>query len=53
MYTTYNIFDDLLDMRNWIDRYFTETPSFTREIEYPYVNIYEEFGKFNKTVKLP
>ena len=41
MYTTYDIFDDLLGMRNWVDRYFNEPPSFRRRIEYPYVNLYE------------
>ena len=53
MYTTYDIFDDLLGMRNWVDRYFNETPSFKRGIEYPYVNLYEADDTIEITVVAP
>jgi HSP20 family protein len=41
MYSTFYVFDELLGMRNWFDRYFNEIPSERSAIEYPYVNLYE------------
>ncbi len=41
MYTTYDIFDDLLNMRETVDRYFTAVPSRGRSYDLPYVNVYE------------
>lgn len=40
MYTTYDVFDDLMRMRNMFDSFFTETPSILRKAEYPYVKLY-------------
>ncbi len=41
MFTTYDIFDDMLSLRNWVDRFFVEHPVTSRWVEYPYVNLYE------------
>lgn len=41
MYSTFDVFDELLGMRNWFDRYFNERPYERKEMEYPYVNLYE------------
>lgn len=42
MLTTYDLFNDVLSMRNMVDRFFTETPARRRGADYPYVNIYEK-----------
>jgi len=42
MYSTLDIFDDLLGMRNWFDRYFDEIPAQRRTVDYPYINLYEK-----------
>jgi len=42
MYTTYDIFDDMLDLRNIINNYFTEMPVNRRRYEFPLVNLYEK-----------
>jgi len=41
MYSTFDVFDELLGMRNWFDRYFNEAPYERRTVEYPYVNLYD------------
>jgi len=38
---TYDIFGDLFDLRNIVDKFFEETPSRLRRREYPFVRIYE------------
>lgn len=42
MYATYDVFEDLMGMRNWFDRYFSEIPSARGAVDYPYVNLYEK-----------
>jgi len=42
MYTTYDIFNDLLDLRGTIDRFFRETPSVSRRFDVPYINLYDQ-----------
>jgi HSP20 family protein len=41
MYTTYDIFDDILNLRNVFDRFFQEMPV-RRSVEFPYINLYEK-----------
>ena len=41
MYTTYDIFDDILGLRNDISRFFREVPVRTRSMDLPYANVYE------------
>lgn len=41
MYTTYDIFDDILGLRNDISRFFREVPVRTRSLDLPYANVYE------------
>lgn len=42
MYTTYDIFDDILGLRNSINRYFDEHGQGTRKLDYPHINLYEK-----------
>jgi len=42
MYTTYDIFDDILGLRSNIEKYFSDLTPKTRVIEYPYINLYEK-----------
>lgn len=42
MYTTYDILDDVLTMRDWVDRFFEDMPSARRYVEYPNINFYEK-----------
>jgi HSP20 family protein len=43
MYTTYNLFNDVLNLRDVFDDFFRRVPSSTsRRIEFPYVNLYEK-----------
>ncbi|MDY6969595.1 MAG: Hsp20/alpha crystallin family protein [Spirochaetota bacterium] len=53
MYTTYNLFDNLLGMRNFMNNFFTEIPSSSRVREYPYINLYEKNDIINITVIAP
>lgn len=38
---TYDVFDDLFQLRNVVDRYFDEVPSRVRYREFPFVSFYE------------
>ncbi len=42
MLTTYDLFNDMLSLRDVVDRFFTEAPGARRGAEYPFVNIYEK-----------
>ena len=42
MFTTYDVFDDVLSLRNWVDRFFSEHPAQNRWVEYPYINLHED-----------
>lgn len=53
MYSTYDVFDELIGMRNWFDRYFNEIPSGKVTIEYPYVNLYETGDEIEIKVVAP
>jgi len=41
MVTNYTIFDDMLDLRNMVDRFFRESQFSARMAEYPLVNLFE------------
>lgn len=41
MYTNYDFFDELLTLRNTMDRFFSDIPSTSRTADYPYVNLAE------------
>jgi len=53
MYTTYDIFDDVLNLRNLVDRFFSDTPSISRRYDYPYVNLYENGDNLEIRVLTP
>ena len=53
MYSTYDIFDDVLKMRNIFDNYFVNTPTFRRVVEYPYVNVYEKDDVLELMITIP
>ncbi|MCX7677712.1 MAG: Hsp20/alpha crystallin family protein [Spirochaetes bacterium] len=42
MFTTYDVFDDLLNFRNAVDRFFDELSTYGRKYDMPYVNLYEK-----------
>jgi len=41
MYTTYDIFDDILGLRSNIEKYFNDLAPKALVIEYPYINLYD------------
>ncbi|MDY6934105.1 MAG: Hsp20/alpha crystallin family protein [Spirochaetota bacterium] len=53
MYTTYDIFDDLLGMRRMFDNFFKDIPSTTRVREYPYINLYENGDDLDISIIAP
>ena len=53
MYTTYDVFDDVVNLRNLVDRFFTEAPAARRNVEYPYVNLRENNDEVVITALLP
>ncbi len=38
---TYNIFDDVLELRNLVDNFFRDVPSRGASRDYPYIDLYE------------
>jgi len=53
MYSTFDVFDELLGMRNMFDRYINEIPYERKAIEYPYVNLYENGDEIEINVVAP
>lgn len=53
MYTTYDIFEEVLDLRNIIDRFFNEVPYQRRRVDYPFVNLYERGDELEVRVMAP
>jgi len=41
MYTTYDIFDEVSNVRNLMESFFSENPVTSRRSDYPFVNMYE------------
>ncbi len=53
MYTTYDVFDDVVQLRDLVGRFFTEAPAVRRNVEYPYVNLRENNDEVMITALLP
>ncbi|HSV97459.1 MAG TPA: Hsp20/alpha crystallin family protein [Spirochaetota bacterium] len=53
MYTTYDVFDDVVRLRDLVDRFFTEAPAMRRNLEYPHVNLKENNDEVMITALLP
>ena len=53
MYTTYDVFDDVVQLRDLVGRFFTEAPAVRRNVEYPYVNLKENNDEVMITALLP
>ncbi len=53
MYTAYDIFDDVLGLRNMVDRFFSDNPVPRRRVDFPYVNLYEDKDEVEITALLP
>jgi len=50
---TYNIFDDVLQLRNLVDNFLNEAPAQYRRREYPYVKLYENGDALEVKAILP
>ncbi|HOO72464.1 MAG TPA: Hsp20/alpha crystallin family protein [Spirochaetota bacterium] len=50
---TYNIFDDVLELRNLVDNFFRDVPARGRSGEYPHVDIYENDAAYEVRAILP
>lgn len=53
MFTTYDLLDDVADLRNWFDGFFNERPYLGRRADYPYVNLYENNDDIHVAVIAP
>ncbi len=53
MFTTYDVFDDVVHLRDLVDRFFSEAPAVRRNVEYPYVNLKENDDEVVITALLP
>jgi len=41
MYTTYDVFDDMIRLRDAVDSFFNDIPVARRGVDFPYVNLYD------------
>lgn len=53
MFSTYNMFDEMLDLRNVIERFFDENPVTAARADFPPVNLYEEADGIEVTAFMP
>jgi len=53
MYTTYDIFDELLGTKNWFNNFFTEAPQTRRVLDYPSINLYENDDELELKILVP
>jgi len=53
MYTTYNIFDDMLKLRDVFDDFFQSGRTTGRSGNFPYINLYEEGDNIEIRAVLP
>jgi len=53
MFTTYNLLNDVVDLRNWFDGFFNEKPYWGRRADYPFVNLYEKDDNIEVAVIAP
>lgn len=42
MFTTYDLLDDVLTLRDMMDRFFDKASTTPRRVDFPYVNVYEK-----------
>ncbi len=53
MFTTYDLLNDVADLRNWFDGFFNDRPYLTARADYPYVNLYEKDDNIEIAVIAP
>lgn len=53
MFTTYDVFDDLLNFRSTVDKFFNELSGYGRRFDMPYVNLYEKGDSLTIKAILP
>jgi len=53
MFTTYDLLNDVTDLRNWFDGFFNDRPYLGRIADYPYVNLYEKNDAIEVAVIAP
>jgi HSP20 family protein len=53
MYTTYDVFSDLVGLRDMVDRFFNERSQTLKRSDYPFVNLYESNDTIEITSLLP
>jgi len=53
MFTTYDFLNDVNELKNWFDGFFTDRPYLGRATDYPYVNLYEDNDNIEVAVVAP
>jgi len=53
MFTTYDLLNDVADLRSWFDGFFNERPYWGVRADYPYVNLYEKDDNIDVSVVAP
>ena len=53
MFTTYDLINDVSDLKNWFDGFFNDRPYLNRRADYPYVNLYVKDDDINVAVIAP
>jgi HSP20 family protein len=53
MYTTYDVFDEVRNVRDLMERFFTENPVTTRRADFPFINLYEHDDAVLITALMP
>jgi HSP20 family protein len=53
MFTTYDFLNDVNELRNWFDGFFSDRPYLGRTTDYPYVNLYENNDNIDVVVVAP
>jgi len=53
MFTTYDLLNDVNEMRILLDNFFNDRPYMTRTADYPYINLYERDDEIEIVVLAP
>jgi HSP20 family protein len=53
MFTTYNLLNDINEMRGLLDNFFDNRSYITRRVDYPYINLYEKDDEIEIIVLAP
>ncbi|MFH0976193.1 MAG: Hsp20/alpha crystallin family protein [Spirochaetota bacterium] len=53
MFTTYDLLNDVTDLRNWFDGFFNERSYLESKEDYPYVNLYEKNDDIEVVILAP